>query len=257
MKVAASRGEKQISPPLLEAYRRLRERFGHQGWWPGESAFEICLGAILVQNTRWTNVERALAGMKQRQLLDPARLRELPQWDLEELLRPAGTFRVKAARVRHFLDVLWADHGGSLEQLLSGPVEGVRRRLLAIRGIGPETADCVLLYAGGHLSFVIDAYTRRVLERHGWARPKAGYESLQLACAEGLSIGDVTERLDLWQDFHAQMTVVGQRFCRASVPICRGCPLEPFLAKKGEDGRPDYGKPPAPGRPVTGATHGR
>jgi endonuclease-3 related protein len=242
---------------LWEAYQRLRARFGHQGWWPGESPFEICLGAILVQNTRWTNVERALGGMKQRQLLDPARLRDLPQCDLEELLRPTGTFRIKAARVRHFLDVLWTDHGGSLEHLLSGPVDTVRRRLLAIPGIGPETADCLLLYAGGKLSFVIDAYTRRVLERHGWVRSNARYEVLQQACAAGLSMEGPAGRVDLWQDFHAQMTMLGQRFCRASAPICRGCPLEPLLPEGKRSGRPDDGKPPAPGRPVTGATHDR
>jgi len=243
--------------PLREVYQRLRDRFGHQGWWPGESPFEICLGAILVQNTRWTNVERALAGMKQRQLLDPARLRDLPQCDLEELLRPAGTFRIKAARVRHFLEVLWTNHSGSLEHLFSGPIEIVRRRVLAIPGIGPETADCLLLYAGGQLSFVIDAYTRRVLERHGWAHPKVRYEALQHACAVELSMDEAAERMDLWQDFHAQMTVLGQRFCRASAPACQGCPLEPLLPEGNRSGRPDDGKPPAPGRPVTGATHGR
>ena len=154
---------------LRRAYQLMRARFGHQHWWPGETPFEVCVGAILTQNTAWTNVERAIANLKAARVLEPGKLFALPEPKLAELIRPAGYFNVKARRLRSFLRVLVETFGGDLKKLFAGETSAVRRRLLAIHGIGPETADSMLLYAGGHHSFVIDAYTKRIFQRHGWS----------------------------------------------------------------------------------------
>jgi endonuclease-3 related protein len=144
----------------------MRARFGHQDWWPGETPFEVCVGAILTQNTNWTNVERAIANLKSAGVLAPEKLFALPEAELARLIRPAGYFNVKARRLRFFLRVLVQEFDGDLKKLFTGDTAAVRARLLAIHGIGPETADSLLLYAGGHHSFVIDAYTKRIFERH-------------------------------------------------------------------------------------------
>ena len=154
---------------LRRAYDLMRARFGHQHWWPGETPFEVCVGAILTQNTAWTNVERAIANLKAARVLEPEKLFALPETKLAELIRPAGYFNVKARRLRSFLRVLVETFGGDLDRLFAGETSVVRERLLAIHGVGPETADSLLLYAGGHHSFVIDAYTKRIFQRHGWS----------------------------------------------------------------------------------------
>src|SRR5262245_11264910 len=142
--------------PLRRAYTLMRARFGHQAWWPGETPFEVCVGAILTQNTNWSNVERALENLKSARVLDPKKLFSLPESRLARLIRPAGYFNVKARRLRAFLRVLVDECEGDLKKLFAGDTAVVRARLLAIHGIGPETADSLLLYAGGHASFVID-----------------------------------------------------------------------------------------------------
>jgi endonuclease-3 related protein len=218
---------------LREAYERMRAAHGHQKWWPAETPFEVCVGAILTQNTAWTNVERALARLQEAGVLEPLALYELPESALADLLRPAGTFRVKARRLRAFLRVLIEECHGDLARLFAGGTHAVRARLLEIPGIGPETADCLLLYAGGHLSFVIDAYTKRILVRHGWCHPKAGYDDLQAGCAEAASHVAGADPLDAWQDFHAQLVRVGKDFCRARAPRCEQCPLQPLLPEAG------------------------
>ncbi|MBI3876246.1 MAG: endonuclease III domain-containing protein, partial [Verrucomicrobia bacterium] len=147
----------------------MRARHGHQHWWPGETPFEVCVGAILTQNTAWKNVERAIANLKSARVLTPEKFFALPEKQLAELIRPAGYFNIKAQRLRAFLSVLVEDFGGELSRLFAGETHVVRERLLAINGIGPETADSMLLYAGEHHSFVIDAYTKRIFARHGWA----------------------------------------------------------------------------------------
>ncbi len=215
--------------PLAEAHQRLLQHFGPQGWWPAETPFEVCVGAILVQNTAWTNVERALVAVKQANLLDPVRLLALPPERLEELIRPAGTYRIKAARLRKFLEVLVHEHAASLDRLFAGPVKAVRERLLAIHGIGPETADCLLLYAGERPSFVVDAYTRRVFARHGWPGVDSPYAELQQVCSTALVPNEGVDPVPLWQEFHALMVAVGKHFCAATTPRCEGCPLRVML----------------------------
>ena len=147
----------------------MRARFGHQHWWPGETPFEVCVGAILTQNTAWTNVERAIANLKTARVLEPEKLFALPEAKLAELIRPAGYFNVKARRLRSFLRVLVEEFSGDLKKLFAGKLQSFTSGCWPIHGVGPETADSMLLYAGGHRSFVIDAYTKRIFERHGWS----------------------------------------------------------------------------------------
>jgi endonuclease-3 related protein len=203
--------------------------FGHLHWWPGETPFEVCVGAILTQNTSWSNVERAIANLKAAGVLEPSKLFALSESKLAALIRPAGYFNVKARRLRSFLRVLVQEFGADLDRLLAGETATVRERLLAINGVGPETADSMLLYAGRHHRFVIDAYTKRIFQRHGWSGADAGYADLQRLCESALAEKPRQERLDYWQDFHAQLVMVGKDFCRTRQPRCAACPLKPLL----------------------------
>ena len=216
---------------LRRAYRLMWEHLGHQHWWPGETPFEVCVGAILTQNTSWSNVERAIANLKSAGVLNPTKLFALNESQLAALIRPAGYFNVKARRLRSFLRVLVEQFGGDLKRLFAGETATVRERLLAINGIGPETADSMLLYAGRHHRFVIDAYTKRTFQRHGWCRRHAGYEDLQRLCESALDQMPRRERLDYWQDFHAQLVIVGKDFCRTRQPRCAECPLRSLLPR--------------------------
>jgi endonuclease-3 related protein len=221
-----------MKAPLRRAYRLLRARFGHQHWWPAETAFEVCVGAILTQNTSWTNVERALENLKAAGVLEPGKLFALDEAKLAELLRPAGYFNIKARRLRSFLRVLAEEFGGDLDRLLGGETSQVRERLLAINGIGPETADSMLLYAGAHPRFVIDAYTKRIFHRHGWSQAQAPYDELQQLCESALARRPRSRQLDYWQDFHAQLVMAGKHFCSPTRPDCQNCPLRPLLPVK-------------------------
>jgi endonuclease-3 related protein len=214
---------------LRHAYRLMRTHFGHQHWWPGETPFEVCVGAILTQNTSWSNVERAIANLKAARVLQPRKLFALSESQLAALIRPAGYFNVKARRLRAFLRVLVEQFGGSLERLFAGERAAVRERLLAINGVGPETADSMLLYAGGHHRFVIDAYTKRIFHRHRWSGANASYEELQGLCESALYQKPRRERLDYWQDFHAQLVLIGKDFCRTRQPRCAECLLRRLL----------------------------
>lgn len=227
--MSAGSPDPTLARTLRQAYWLMRRRFGHQHWWPGETPFEVCVGAILTQNTSWTNVERAIANLKAAGVLEPHRLFAQPVARLVELIRPAGYFNVKARRLRAFLAVLVADFGGDLGRLLGGPLLTARQRLLAIHGIGPETADSMLLYAGGQLTFVVDAYTRRIFARHGWCRAGADYAEVQRLCEGALNHLPADRRLDHWQDYHAQLVAVGKDFCRPRQPRCEACPLQPLL----------------------------
>jgi endonuclease III related protein len=209
----------------------MRERFGHQHWWPGETPFEVCVGAILTQNTNWGNVERAITNLKTARVLEPKKLLALDEAKLARLIRPAGYFNVKARRLRCFLRLLVEEFDGNLGNLFAGGTAVVRERLLAVKGIGPETADSMLLYAGGHHRFVIDAYTKRIFHRHGWSRAEASYDHLQQWCESVLNEKVPGQRLDYWQDFHAQLVMVGKHFCRPGTPRCKECPLGPLLPR--------------------------
>lgn len=207
----------------------MRASHGHLHWWPASSPLEVCLGAILTQNTSWMNVERAIANLKHAASIDPRQLLRLDRSKLAALLKPAGYFNVKTRRLRSFLSVLVTECDGNLDGLFAGPTHQVRERLLAIHGIGPETADSMLLYAGGHLSFVIDAYTKRIFLRHAWCPAEATYSDLQAVCVRSLSHTPRSARLDYWQDYHAQLVMVGKEYCRKREPRCDRCPLRPLL----------------------------
>lgn len=210
----------------------MRAHFGHHGWWPAETRFEMCVGAILTQNTSWSNVELALGKIKDAGLLSPHQLLAVPERRLARLLRSTGYFNVKAKRLRCFLEVLAHEYGGDLDRLFAGNTKQVRERLLSICGIGPETADSMLLYAGGHHRFVIDAYTKRIFARHGWCHIEADYLELQQLCETALNQKAARDRLDYWQDFHAQLVMIGKHFCRTREPRCEQCPLKPLLGKR-------------------------
>ena len=208
-----------VRAELRDIYKRLWKAYGPQHWWPADSATEVVIGAILTQNTAWANVERAVANLRRANCLNWTTLRDLPEARLARLIQPSGTFRVKAARLKAFVEVLWRDHGGSLEALLAGPLLRVRHRLLSIPGIGPETADAILLYAGGRPSFVVDAYTRRVLRRHHLLDGAADYEA-----ARSLFHRSIRPHARTYNEYHALLVAVGKRHCRARA-LCEGCPL--------------------------------
>jgi endonuclease-3 related protein len=179
----------------------------------------VVIGAILTQNTGWKNVERAIDALKEAGCLSWHRLHELTGEKLAALIRSSGTYRVKAARIKAFVDALFKDHGGSLDAMLGGDLEMARKRLLAIAGIGPETADAILLYAGGRLTFVVDAYTRRILRRHFLVSPKDDYESIRQMFQEAAE-----PREQIYNEYHALLVELGKRHCRPHA-ACDECPL--------------------------------
>lgn len=213
----ANRSRAQDS--IRKIFDRLWNAYGPQHWWPAQTPAQVVIGAILTQNTSWTNVERAIENLHAAACLDWITLRESPVERVAELIRPAGTYRVKATRLKAFVDCLWKRHDGDLDDMLSGELEEVRRRLLSIHGIGPETADAILLYAGGRPSFVVDAYTKRILRRHLVIDARVSYEHVRLLFLRALP-GDV----QMFNEYHALLVTVGKRRCRTRAE-CDGCPL--------------------------------
>lgn len=214
----------------MEMYDAMRARFGHRGWWPAaagcespEGRLEICLGAILTQNTNWRNVERAIENLRQAGRLGVAAIDDTPHEALAELIRPAGYFNVKAQRLKDFIAAVREDWGEDVAGFLGRSGGVLREELLAIRGIGRETADSIILYAAGKPSFVVDAYTFRILYRHELVGPEDDYESVK-----ELFESSLPEDVELWNDYHAQLVETGKQFCKKRRPICAGCPLEPF-----------------------------
>jgi len=205
---------------LLRIYRSLLSHFGPQHWWPAETRFEVIVGAILTQNTAWSNVERAIGNLKAAHAMGPEGLRNLPLPRLLQAIRPSGYFNIKAARIQHFLDFLYGPYQGNLEALLRLPTDLLREELLHIRGIGPETADSIILYAAERPLFVIDAYTLRVMTRHGHFPEGIGYEE-----AQHWFMRLLPPQVDLFKEYHALLVAVGKRYCRTR-PYCQGCPLE-------------------------------
>ncbi|BCR03586.1 endonuclease III [Desulfuromonas versatilis] len=209
------------SPDIFrEVFERLAAHFGPLHWWPAETPFEVLVGAVLTQNTAWTNVEKAIANLKQAGALGPAELRGFARAQLEELIRPAGFFRQKAERLQLALEHLFEYHRGSLERLLAQPLETARRELLSLKGIGPETADSILLYAGSHPSFVVDAYTRRLFERLGVLSGAESYEAIRSRFMTRLPHDS-----DLFNEYHALIVEQCKTLCRKRAPRCRPCPL--------------------------------
>ncbi len=215
-------GSQQSGVDLTGAFERLRTAYGPQGWWPGESPFEVAVGAILTQNTSWSNVERAVAVLRGEGLLSPRAMARVPPARLADLIRSAGYYNVKAERLGNFLGFLRRRYGLSMKRFLGAAGPGLRDELLEVKGIGPETADSILLYAAGYPVFVVDAYTRRVLARHGTVGPSATYGEIQ-----GLFHRSLPRRAALYNEYHALIVRLGKERCRPRTPLCRGCPLGP------------------------------
>ena len=208
-----------VKRTLRQMYEKLSAAYGPQHWWPAKTATEVVIGAILAQNTAWKNVERAIDNLRRAKCLSFRALRSIAIDELAELIRPSGTYVVKSGRLRAFVDVVWTQYRGSLKAMLDGDLESARRRLLAISGIGPETADAMLLYAGGRPTFVVDAYTMRVLRRHHVVDRQTDYETVRQLFHQAL------KRDAAWyNEFHALFVAVGKRHCRTRVR-CEGCPL--------------------------------
>lgn len=204
---------------LKKFYHKLFDHFGPQNWWPGDTPLEICIGAILTQNTNWKNVEKAIENLKKSKNLNLVRLGQISQQKLAELIKPAGYFNVKAKRLKNFISKVISDYG-SLEELQSLSDTDLRNYLLTISGIGPETADSMVLYAFERPSFVIDAYTKRILVRHGLVSEEANYYEMK-----DLFETHLEENTDLFNEYHALIVQTGKDFCKKSRPNCEECPL--------------------------------
>jgi len=212
---------------LQTIYGRLLERYGHACWWPGETPFEVCVGAILIQRTSWRNVEKALAVLRRRGRLSYEGLRTLAPSRLALLIRSSGFFQVKARRLAAFVAFLGREYGGAVEAMRREDPEALRAKLLAVDGIGPETADSIALYAAEQPLFVVDAYTRRVFSRLGLLRGDEDYERTQRFFHERLPRDPA-----LYNDYHAQIVRLAKEACRTR-PRCGECPLDDLCPKHG------------------------
>jgi endonuclease-3 related protein len=212
---------------LRGVYRRLLGRYGHAGWWPGQSPFEVCIGAILTQNTAWSNVEKALAALRLHGRLSFEGLRGLDAAAIAPLVRASGTFNVKARRIAAFVSFLEREYSGSVESMAREETAALRAKLLRVHGIGRETADAIALYAAGLPVFVVDAYTRRIFTRLGFLRGDEDYDGVQRYFTARLPA-----RAALFNDYHAQIVRLAKEACRAK-PRCRLCPLEDVCPRRG------------------------
>lgn len=239
-------------------YQALYRAWGAQHWWPAETRFEVIVGAYLTQNTAWTNVELALTNLRAAMVLSIEGIRRIRLPRLERLIRSSGYFRQKAKRLKTFIAFLDSKYNGSLDELFAQPADKLREELLSLNGVGPETADSILLYAGNHPVFVVDAYTRRILDRHNILPEKAGYEEIREFFQQSLapvaheqqrteapqleaglrgaghppsamSTNARTALVQVYNEMHGLIVGVGKHFCRKSQPRCDGCPLQKFL----------------------------
>lgn len=214
-----------VNRRLIEIYDRLFAFFGQQYWWPGETPFEIIVGAVLTQNTAWTNVEKAITNLKDMGLLTFDAVVALPHATLADLIRPCGYFNVKASRLHNLLSMIQDRYDGDLDLFAQEELFSLRQSLLEVKGIGPETADSILLYAASKPIFVIDAYTHRLLSRHGLADEEgANYHEMQ-----ELFMASLPNTPILFNEYHALIVRVGKEFCKKSRPRCTECPLAEML----------------------------
>jgi endonuclease III related protein len=243
-------------------FRTLYRAWGRQHWWPAQSPFEVIVGAYLTQNTSWTNVERALTNLRQARVLSARGIRRTPLSKLEQLIRSAGYFRQKARRLKTFVRFLDNRYAGSLSRMFAEPTARLREELLGLNGVGPETADSILLYAGNHPVFVIDAYTRRILERHLLVKPRVSYEEIRELFEQSLrplaeellehthgplpsttalgprgsshppsrmSTAKRTAVVQVFNEMHGLIVGIGKNYCKKSQPECERCPLQRYL----------------------------
>ncbi|MGR3301301.1 MAG: endonuclease III domain-containing protein [Candidatus Scalindua sp.] len=208
------------SKVLTEIYDSLFKSFGKQYWWPGDTDFEVVIGAILTQNTNWTNVEKAIKNLKTAKVFTAKKLHEIDMKKLAELIKPSGYFNVKAKRLKNFIEWLFSNYNGSLSKLFKQDYAKLREELLSVNGIGKETADSIILYAAGKPTFVVDAYTKRVLVRHGLITEDYDYEAIKAVFEDNLPAN-----VSLYNEYHALIVMVGKHYCKPKVQ-CEECPLE-------------------------------
>ena len=253
-----------LGKEIRKYYVALFKAWGAQHWWPAETQFEVIVGAYLTQNTAWTNVERALANLRGAELLTVEGMREVKLARLQRLIRPSGYFRQKAARIKTFVRFLDHRYDGSIQRLFSQPTEQLRKELLSLNGVGPETADSILLYAGNHPVFVVDAYTRRIIDRHAIAAGNTDYEEIRHMFQQALdpividqehktvnalpslesgirgaahppstmSTAHRTALVQVYNEMHGLIVGVGKNYCRKTKPACEVCPLRKYLPTK-------------------------
>lgn len=220
---------------ITRVYRALARAYGPLHWWPARTRFEVIVGAFLTQNTSWKNVEIALRNLRRANALNLAAIRSIPQSEFEELIRPSGYFRQKAMRLKNFVAYLDERYAGSLNRMFAQPLEILRPELLQLNGVGPETADAILLYAGKLPVFVVDAYAKRVFERHGIIQPGGKYEQVRSLVQNALQQeASGPELADHFNEFHALLVQVGKEFCGKKAR-CEQCPLQPLLPKQTDD----------------------
>jgi endonuclease-3 related protein len=213
-----------ISSQLWSMHRSLLKFYGPLHWWPGETELEIMIGAILTQNTNWQNVSKAIEKIKEEGLLDVQALLRIEAEYLGKLIKSCGYYNLKAQRLKNFLSFFYNKYDGSAEKLFSRNGQVLRTELLKVNGIGPETADSILLYAGKKPIFVVDAYTRRIFQRHGYFSHNEDYEDIQCFFMSHLPCEH-----SLYNEFHAQLVMVGKEYCKKNNPSCPQCPLFSFL----------------------------
>jgi len=214
----------EVDLDVTRYFQTLSQALGPMRWWPARTPFEVIVGAILTQNTSWSNVERAIVNLRRARLLTPRAIRRISTARLERLIKPSGYFRQKTRKLKAFVEFLRSNHGGSLARMFRTPTKDLREQLLDVHGIGPETADSILLYAGSHAVFVVDAYTHRILGRHGFAQRKPDYEAVQRFVESSLD-----RDAKLYNEFHALLVHVGKHWCRTREPRCLECPLLRYL----------------------------
>ena len=216
-----------MTSDLYAIYERLLDAFGPQNWWPGETPLEVMVGAVLVQNTNWKNVERAIDNLREADLISLEALNEIDHEELAELVRSAGYYRLKAKRLKNLIDYVVEQHDASLDAMFAMDIDSLREGLLSVKGIGPETADSIVLYAAQKPTFVVDNYTARVWKRHGWVEYEADYYALKEYFE-----GSLERDTQLFNEYHALIVRVGKEYC-GKTPKCDECPLVEFLPESG------------------------
>ena len=211
---------RSLNQRLLQLFDLLFDSYGPQHWWPGESPFEVIIGAILTQSAAWTNVEKAIGNLKRMKILSPSGIKGIGRDELAQVIRPSGFYRLKASRLKGFVQFFYKEFDGDMRRMMSQNLVSLREQLLRVDGIGPETADSIILYAMEKPVFVVDGYTRRVFCRHNLISEKWSYEHVQR-----MVMGELERDVGVYNEFHALLVFLGKHWCRR-VPRCGGCPLE-------------------------------
>ena len=209
----------RVEEKLTKIYKKLFDEFGPQDWWPGDTSFEVIVGAILTQNTNWGNVEKALLNLKSANILSPSGINDVSSKKLASLIKPSGFFNIKTKRLKNFIKFLFDEYGGKLSNMKKGTLPVLRKKILSVNGIGPETADSMLLYAFQKPIFVVDAYTKRIFFRHGMVKKEDSYSIIQ-----NFFMKNLKHDMQMFNEYHAMIVCLAKKFCKVK-PSCEGCPL--------------------------------